>query len=67
MRLTKVSVCPILGMDAVNERKVHSLMIDQSIREKRNQSFIISPKLLPDLEYHDNVTIHSIYFGELEI
>ncbi|KAI8807000.1 hypothetical protein BJ742DRAFT_814086 [Cladochytrium replicatum] len=52
------------GMDPRNERMVHSLMVKIACRPNTSQYFLITPKLLPDLEYHENMRILTVYNGE---
>lgn len=51
------------GMDPRNERMVHGQMVKKVCENETSQYFLISPKLLPDLEYHENMRILSIYNG----
>ncbi|THZ29318.1 structural maintenance of chromosomes 5 smc5 [Aureobasidium pullulans] len=52
------------GMDPRNERMVHSRMVDIACSEHTSQYFLITPKLLPNLEYHPNMKVHCIASGE---
>ncbi|CAJ0905090.1 1095_t:CDS:10, partial [Entrophospora sp. SA101] len=40
------------GMDPKNERLVHHQMVQTACRPNTSQYFLITPKLLPDLNYH---------------
>lgn len=51
------------GMDQKNERIVHSRMVDVACRDNSSQYFLITPKLLTDLEYHEKMKVHCIYSG----
>ncbi|TPX38085.1 hypothetical protein SmJEL517_g00129 [Synchytrium microbalum] len=51
------------GMDALNERMMHKLMVEGSNREGSAQYFLITPKLLPDLEFNERMKILCIYSG----
>jgi chromosome segregation ATPase len=51
------------GMDPRNERLVHKLIVNAACEGNRSQYFLITPKLLPDLEYHENMTILCIFNG----
>ena len=51
------------GMDPRNERKVFEMMAQAATVEGTSQYFLITPKLLPDLEYNDKMTILSIFNG----
>ncbi|KAJ1903875.1 Structural maintenance of chromosomes protein 5 [Coemansia sp. IMI 209127] len=52
------------GMDQRNERLVHRLIVDTACREGSPQYFLITPKLLQDLEYHPMMRVLCIYNGE---
>ncbi|KAJ1552490.1 Structural maintenance of chromosomes protein 5 [Nowakowskiella sp. JEL0078] len=52
------------GMDPRNERLVHSQLVEVACKPNTPQYFLITPKLLPDLEYHDNMRILTIYSGD---
>ena len=43
------------GMDAVNERRVFNLLVRTSCEERSAQYFLLTPKLLPDLDYSRNM------------
>merc|ERR1712112_720350 len=45
------------GMDAVNERKVFELLVRTSCEESSAQYFLLTPKLLPDLQYSPHMNI----------
>ncbi len=53
------------GMDPENERKIFYLMLDSSKGSDISQSFLITPKLLPDLvpNHANNITVLFIYNG----
>lgn len=51
------------GMDQKNERIVHSRMVNVACQENSSQYFLITPKLLTDLEYHEKMKVHCIYSG----
>jgi len=55
------------GMDATNERKVHALIVDTatcSQSQNRSQYFLITPKLLTNLSYEENMHVLCVYNGE---
>ena len=59
------------GMDPRNERLIHSQMVKTVCEYEesqavvgRSQYFLITPKLLPDLEYHPLMKVLVIYNGE---
>ncbi len=46
------------GMDARNERRVFQLLVRTSCgREDASQYFLLTPKLLPGLEYEEGVNV----------
>lgn len=51
------------GMDRKNERIVHSRIVNVACRDNSSQYFLITPKLLTDLEYHKKMKVHCIYSG----
>jgi len=54
------------GMDADFERKILMLLIDHAAHEHNSQMFIITPKLLLDLEFNEYTTSHTILNGTVE-
>ena len=52
------------GMDPRNERMVHERMVEIACREHTSQYFLITPKLLTGLEYHQKMKVHCIASGE---
>ncbi|KAI9193711.1 uncharacterized protein BJ171DRAFT_463948 [Polychytrium aggregatum] len=52
------------GMDPRNERMIHRQMVNVACRDGASQQFLITPKLLPDLDYHPRMTVLCIYNGE---
>lgn len=53
------------GMDARNERLVHALIVEGACSEgNSSQYFLITPKLLTDLKYHSNMSVHCIMAGK---
>ncbi|KAK9450439.1 P-loop containing nucleoside triphosphate hydrolase protein [Limtongia smithiae] len=52
------------GMDPRNERMVHSRMVQVACQESSSQYFLITPKLLPGLDYHERMVVHCIYSGK---
>ncbi|XP_076339825.1 structural maintenance of chromosomes protein 5-like isoform X2 [Tachypleus tridentatus] len=51
------------GMDSRNERKVFELVVKTACLEATSQYFLLTPKLLPDLAYAENMTILFIHNG----
>jgi chromosome segregation ATPase len=51
------------GMDPRNERKVHSEIVHAACGPDSSQYFLITPKLLPNLEYRDEMTVLVIANG----
>eukprot|EP00958_Prasinococcus_capsulatus_P010538 scaffold1031_cov461-Prasinococcus_capsulatus_cf.AAC.3 len=70
MALQDLTACPFRvvdeinqGMDPINERKVFQQMVQSACRQGMPQCFLLTPKLLPDLEYSDGVTCLLIMNG----
>ena len=70
MAMQEISVSPFRvvdevnqGMDPRNERSVFSQIVDIACRPNTSQYFLITPKLLPDLEYNDKMKIHCVHNG----
>ena len=51
------------GMDPRNERLVHKLIVNAACVGSTSQYFLITPKLLPDLEYHEKMRVLCICNG----
>ena len=51
------------GMDRRNERIVHKAMVENACKDNTSQYFLITPKLLTDLYYHDKMRIHCVMAG----
>ncbi|XP_059171563.1 structural maintenance of chromosomes protein 5-like [Physella acuta] len=51
------------GMDPKNERKVFELVVQTVCKANASQYFLLTPKLLPDLEYDKNVRVLCVYNG----
>lgn len=52
------------GMDPINERRVFDLLVETACRETSAQYFLLTPKLLPGLDYSPNMKIHFVQNGE---
>ncbi|KAG8927168.1 Structural maintenance of chromosomes protein 5 [Tulasnella sp. 418] len=52
------------GMDSRAERVVHNQLVDVTCREESGQYFLITPKLLPNLRYHERMRILCVCNGE---
>ncbi|KIP10370.1 hypothetical protein PHLGIDRAFT_101267 [Phlebiopsis gigantea 11061_1 CR5-6] len=52
------------GMDARAERAVHNSLVDVTCKPDSGQYFLITPKLLPDLRYHERMKILCVNNGE---
>ncbi|KAH9854875.1 P-loop containing nucleoside triphosphate hydrolase protein [Lenzites betulinus] len=52
------------GMDQRAERAVHNSLVEVTCREDSGQYFLITPKLLPDLNYHERMKILCVNNGE---
>ncbi|KAI0784897.1 P-loop containing nucleoside triphosphate hydrolase protein [Abortiporus biennis] len=52
------------GMDARAERAVHNSLVEVTCKAESGQYFLITPKLLPDLKYHERMKILCVNNGE---
>lgn len=57
-------MCVLQGMDQRAERVVHDNMVDVTCKDDSAQYFLITPKLLPDLKYHERMKILCVNNGE---
>ncbi|SCU96594.1 LAMI_0F07074g1_1 [Lachancea mirantina] len=51
------------GMDAHNERRIHKAMMENACADKMSQYILVTPKLLPNLPYHEKMRIHCVMAG----
>ncbi|KAI8910380.1 hypothetical protein EDD86DRAFT_205257 [Gorgonomyces haynaldii] len=51
------------GMDPRNERLVHKLIVGAACNTGKSQYFLITPKLLPDLEFHERMRVLCVFNG----
>lgn len=51
------------GMDSINERSVFKLLADAATAPDTPQCFLLTPKLLPDLPFSEDVTVLQIMNG----
>lgn len=51
-------------MDQRAERMVHNSMVEVTCKPDSAQYFLITPKLLPDLKYHERMKILCVNNGE---
>jgi len=51
------------GMDPVNERMVFDLVVKTACNGNTSQYFLLTPKLLPDLEYSERLTVLAVHNG----
>jgi chromosome segregation ATPase len=51
------------GMDQRNERKIHEMLVRTSCHEDTAQYFLVTPKLLPDLFYHEKMNVLCVMNG----
>jgi len=54
------------GMDADNERKILTMMIDDARKHGNPQMFLVTPKLLLGLEFNDSTVTHVIINGDAD-
>jgi hypothetical protein len=52
------------GMDQRAERAVHNNMVEVTCKEDSAQYFLITPKLLADLHYHERMKVLCVQNGE---
>ncbi|KAG7444352.1 uncharacterized protein BT62DRAFT_237952 [Guyanagaster necrorhizus] len=52
------------GMDQRAERAVHNNMVESTCKEESGQYFLITPKLLADLQYHQRMKVLCVNNGE---
>ena len=50
-------------MDPVNERMVFDLVVKTACNGNTSQYFLLTPKLLPDLEYSERLTVLAVHNG----
>uniref|UniRef100_A0A671YKD5 Structural maintenance of chromosomes protein 5 n=1 Tax=Sparus aurata TaxID=8175 RepID=A0A671YKD5_SPAAU len=70
MALQELNRCPFRvvdeinqGMDPVNERRVFDIVVRTACKETTSQYFFITPKLLQNLQYADEMTILCVHNG----
>ncbi|XP_056278699.1 structural maintenance of chromosomes protein 5 [Pseudoliparis swirei] len=70
MALQKLNRCPFRvvdeinqGMDPVNERRVFDIVVRTACKETTSQYFFITPKLLQNLQYADEMTVLCVHNG----
>ena len=51
-------------MDQRAERMVHNSMVEVTCKPESAQYFLITPKLLPDLNYHERMKVLCVCNGE---
>ncbi|PSR78324.1 hypothetical protein PHLCEN_2v7446 [Hermanssonia centrifuga] len=52
------------GMDQKAERAVHNSLVEVTCKPDSGQYFLITPKLLPDLNYHERMKVLCVNNGE---
>uniref|UniRef100_UPI0037E93740 structural maintenance of chromosomes protein 5 n=1 Tax=Semicossyphus pulcher TaxID=241346 RepID=UPI0037E93740 len=70
MALQELNRCPFRvvdeinqGMDPVNERRVFDIVVRTACKETTSQYFLITPKLLPNLQYAEEMTVLCVHNG----
>eukprot|EP00775_Hariotina_reticulata_P010125 gene10125-10283_t len=53
------------GMDPINERKVFNQLVEAACQEGTPQCFLLTPKLLPDLPFTQDITVLNIFNGAM--
>jgi len=52
------------GMDAKAERVVHNQLVNVTCKQQAGQYFLVTPKLLPNLKYHERMKVLVVCNGE---
>ncbi|XP_075985981.1 structural maintenance of chromosomes 5 [Anticarsia gemmatalis] len=52
------------GMDPINERKMFELLVKVTTECDNAQYFLLTPKLLTNLQYNDKIMVHTIMNGQ---
>ncbi|TMS01237.1 Structural maintenance of chromosomes protein 5, partial [Larimichthys crocea] len=70
MALQELNRCPFRvvdeinqGMDPVNERRVFDIVVRTACKETTSQYFFITPKLLQNLQYAEEMTVLCVHNG----
>ncbi|KAH9499281.1 Structural maintenance of chromosomes protein 5 [Bulinus truncatus] len=70
LALQELTKCPFRcvdeinqGMDPNNERKIFTLVVQTVCKTSASQYFLLTPKLLPDLDYDEHITVLCVYNG----
>uniref|UniRef100_A0A3Q3W9Y3 Structural maintenance of chromosomes protein 5 n=1 Tax=Mola mola TaxID=94237 RepID=A0A3Q3W9Y3_MOLML len=70
MALQELNRCPFRvvdeinqGMDPINERRVFDIVVRTACKETTSQYFFITPKLLQNLQYADEMTVLCVHNG----
>ncbi|XP_074538571.1 structural maintenance of chromosomes protein 5 [Halichoeres trimaculatus] len=70
MALQELNRCPFRvvdeinqGMDPVNERRVFDIVVRTACKETTSQYFLITPKLLQNLQYAEEMTVLCVHNG----
>lgn len=50
-------------MDANNERRIFELIVKCTCQDNSSQYFLITPKLVPHLDYSPKMVIHIVHNG----
>ncbi|KAF3988211.1 hypothetical protein FT663_03525 [Candidozyma haemuli var. vulneris] len=51
------------GMDPKNEKMAHKYLVHTACKTSRSQHFLVTPKLLTGLYYHEDMAVHCIFTG----
>ncbi|KAM9855821.1 structural maintenance of chromosomes protein 5 [Aulostomus maculatus] len=70
MALQELNRCPFRvvdeinqGMDPINERRVFDIVVSTACKETTSQYFFITPKLLQNLQYAEEMTVLCVHNG----
>ncbi|XP_050302969.1 structural maintenance of chromosomes protein 5 [Anthonomus grandis grandis] len=53
------------GMDANNERRIFELIVETTSQPETSQYFLITPKLVPNLNYSRQLLVHIVHNGPM--
>lgn len=51
------------GMDPKNEKMAHKYFVHTACKKSRSQHFLVTPKLITGLYYHEDMAVHCIFTG----
>jgi len=51
------------GMDAINERKIFNMLVQETVKLGGSQYFYVTPKLLQGLDHNELMSVQVIFNG----